>query len=62
MILKVGAWARDPLEFKIKNLKMPVFFFYGDNDWMRREIADRLLNEGHLKEGSLVITIPRSGH
>jgi hypothetical protein len=29
---------------------------------MRREIADKLLNEGHLKNGSKVITIPKSGH
>lgn len=62
MILKMGAWARDPLEYKIKNLNMPVYFFYGENDWMRREIADKLLNEGHLKNGSKVITIPKSGH
>jgi pimeloyl-ACP methyl ester carboxylesterase len=62
MILKVGAWARDPLEYKMKNLNMAVFFFYGENDWMRREIADKLLNEGHLKNESQVITIPKSGH
>ena len=41
---------------------MAVHFFYGENDWMRIEIADKLLNEGHLKNGSLVITIPKSGH
>ena len=45
MILKIGAWARDPLEYKIKNLNMAVFFFYGENDWMKREIADKLLND-----------------
>jgi hypothetical protein len=62
MILKMGAWARDPLEYKMKDLKMAVHFYYGENDWMRREIADKLLNEGHLKNESVVITIPKSGH
>jgi hypothetical protein len=35
MILKIGAWARDPLEFKLPLLNIPAYFFYGDSDWMK---------------------------
>jgi hypothetical protein len=49
MILKVGAWARDPLEFKIKDLDVPVLFLYGEYDWMTHDVPDRLLSEGILK-------------
>jgi hypothetical protein len=44
MILKVGAWARDPLEFKMKDLNAPVLFMFGEYDWMTRESPDRLFS------------------
>ena len=43
MILKVGAWARDPLEFKLKDLNIPVFFLYGEYDWMTKDVPELLL-------------------
>jgi hypothetical protein len=43
MILKMGAWGRDPLEFKLKDLIIPVLFLYGEYDWMTRDTPDRLL-------------------
>jgi pimeloyl-ACP methyl ester carboxylesterase len=44
MILKVGAWARDPLEFKIKDLNIPILFLYGEYDWMTKDVPDRMLH------------------
>lgn len=35
MILKFGAWARDPLELKLPEINVPVYFLYGDRDWMK---------------------------
>uniref|UniRef100_A0A7S1SUR5 AB hydrolase-1 domain-containing protein n=1 Tax=Tetraselmis chuii TaxID=63592 RepID=A0A7S1SUR5_9CHLO len=33
-ILQPFAWARQPLEHRISDLKVPVTFVYGDKDWM----------------------------
>ena len=41
---------------------MQYCILYGEWDWMERCHPDRLLKEGHLKEGSSVHTIPQSGH
>lgn len=62
MVLKFGAYAREPLIHLIPNLKMKVSFLYGDMDWMDRDAADKLYNEGSLKRGSAVVTVPNAGH
>ena len=41
---------------------MPVGFFYGSHDWMKREIPDFLLEQDLLSDGSSVFTIEDSGH
>lgn len=41
---------------------MPIGFFYGSHDWMKREIPDYLLEEDLLSDGSKVFTIGDSGH
>lgn len=62
MVLKFGAYAREPLVHLIPKLKMKASFLYGDQDWMDRDAADYLKNEGHLKKGSRVVTVPNAGH
>lgn len=62
MILKFGAYAREPLINLLPNLQMKVAFLYGDQDWMDQDPADELLSFGHLKDGSSVVTVPQAGH
>lgn len=62
MILGFGAFARIPLEPKLPDLTMPVCFLYGQWDWMSRASADKLMDAGKLKHGSMVSTIEKSGH
>ena len=44
MILKFGAYAREPLVNFLPKLKMKVAFLYGDQDWMDREMPDQMIN------------------
>ena len=62
MVLKFGAYAREPLINHIPLLKMRVSFLYGDSDWMDRDAADDLFEQGGVKEGSAVVTVPDAGH
>lgn len=38
-ILAPGAWAHDPLEERLMQLKVPVTFIYGEYDWMNPAAA-----------------------
>lgn len=62
MVLKTGAFAREPLINQVYRLQMKVNFMYGESDWMNRTSADTLLEEGKLKPGSSCVTIPQAGH
>jgi len=62
MILAPGAFARHPLVDVIHNVPVKTCFLYGSYDWMTRGVADKLKDEGKLKEGSEVHTIENAGH
>ena len=62
MVLKFGAYAREPLINLIPHLKMRVSFLYGDMDWMDRDAADDLFEQNEVKRGSAIVTVPESGH
>lgn len=62
MVLKLGAYAREPLIHQVHQLQMKVNFMYGESDWMSRTSADALLKDGKLKPGSSCVTIPQAGH
>ena len=47
-----GVWARIPLRDKIKFIKVPICFMYGEYDFIRRDVADFLKERGDLKIGS----------
>ena len=46
----------------LQEIGMPIGFFYGSHDWMKREISDFLLEQDLLSEGTSVFTIEDSGH
>lgn len=46
MVLKFGAYAREPLLYILPKLKVKVSFLYGDQDWMDSDVADNLLISG----------------
>jgi pimeloyl-ACP methyl ester carboxylesterase len=47
------AWAKVPLEDRLLDLKVPVTFIYGDEDWMRPEPAQRALDKlRKIRQGS----------
>lgn len=70
------AWAKVPLEDRLLELKVPVTFIYGDEDWMQPEPAQRALDKlkkirqgkGEGEGGKLVasdlsiVKTPSSGH
>ncbi len=62
MKLAPGAWARHPLVDVIDQVPVKACFLYGSYDWMTRGVADKLLEEGKLKQGSEVHTVPNAGH
>jgi len=39
-ILQPGAWAYQPLNEKLKQIKIPINFMYGKSDFMSRNIPD----------------------
>lgn len=41
-LLKPFAWAHAPLEHRVAELKPPVTFIYGENDWMDPDAAQRI--------------------
>ncbi|KAL2916912.1 hypothetical protein HK105_203691 [Polyrhizophydium stewartii] len=44
-LLAPGAWAYSPLHDRLKQLRMPVTFIYGDHDWMDYTHAMRAVHE-----------------
>mmetsp|Transcript_4347 Transcript_4347/g.4114 ORF Transcript_4347/g.4114 Transcript_4347/m.4114 type:complete len:105 (-) Transcript_4347:201-515(-) len=62
-IFMVGAWAKSPLELrlpKLKELGIPISFFYGEKDFMDIASPRKLIDEG-LVDGSVHI-ISNSDH
>ena len=62
MVLKFGAYAREPLIQLLPHTKMKIAFLYGDMDWMDREPADKLIYKKMLQSGCQVSTVPNAGH
>lgn len=54
MILEFGAYAKIPLDDKLKNLKMPVLFLYGEDCHISRLVPLELIEKNELKEGSML--------
>jgi len=48
----VGLWAQDPLKDKLKEIKVPIGFLFGEQGWVSREIPDALIASKKLTEGS----------
>lgn len=44
-LLAPGAWAHEPLAERLRELKVPVTFIYGEADWMRPEHAVQLCRD-----------------
>ncbi|KAF5842719.1 Alpha/Beta hydrolase protein [Dunaliella salina] len=67
-LLSPGAWAHEPLQKRLRDLKVPVTFIYGKNDWMRPhhavELCDELKKERQPKVSSdlHVSIIDEAGH
>ncbi|WVN87047.1 uncharacterized protein L203_102223 [Cryptococcus depauperatus CBS 7841] len=63
-ILAPGAYARIPILDRINQLKIPVTFMYGDNDWMDvqggYDSAQALLKAGNPR--CAVHVVPKAGH
>ncbi|QRV72737.1 alpha/beta hydrolase family protein [Ceratobasidium sp. AG-Ba] len=63
-LLAPGAHARRPLVDRVKDIKVPVTFVYGDHDWMDpkggRASVEILKRAGNLK--SRMYMIPNAGH
>jgi cardiolipin-specific phospholipase len=62
MILAFGAFAKIPLVDLLETVAAPICFLYGESDWMSRTAPDELIQQGKLKEGSVVRTIENAGH
>ena len=62
MILAFGAFAKIPLVDLLETMGAPIGFQYGESDWMSRTAPDELIQQGKLKEGSVVRTIENAGH
>lgn len=59
-LLAPGAWARKPLVERVKELKMPTAFLYGDIDWMdyrHGQVATK-----HMTVPSNVWVVEKAGH
>jgi len=73
-ILEPFAFPRDPLEDRLHELRVPVTFIYGDNDWMDPKAAERAMKRlaaareargepKKMAEADLrVIFTPNAGH
>ena len=59
-ILAPGAWAREPLHRRLKDLKMPTAFMFGEHDWIDYRHAQEA--SGEMTVRNAVIRVPNSGH
>ena len=59
-LLAPRAYPRVPLCRKLHELSIPIAFLYGEHDWVSREPADALVNDGKV-EGE-VFSTKNSGH
>lgn len=59
-ILYPGAWARNPLCNRINSLKVPMAFYYGDNDWLKPDGAEQVQQKAVGQV--LIFTITNSDH
>ncbi|KAK9840870.1 hypothetical protein WJX74_005899 [Apatococcus lobatus] len=62
------AWARNALETRLHELKVPVSFIYGEHDWMdprkgQKACRDVVERRGRLSPDDLQVTVvPKAGH
>eukprot|EP00164_Ancoracysta_twista_P000211 GFYU01000303.1.p1 GENE.GFYU01000303.1~~GFYU01000303.1.p1 ORF type:complete len:421 (-),score=103.59 GFYU01000303.1:215-1477(-) len=59
-ILKPGAYARSPLIHRVKDIKVPTTFMYGDRDWMGSHHA--VTAREHMSVPTEVIVVNDAGH
>ncbi|RUS28823.1 Alpha/Beta hydrolase protein [Jimgerdemannia flammicorona] len=59
-ILAPGAYARTPLINRLKDIKMPTTFMYGQQDWMDYKAAERARE--FMGVPTKVLRIPEAGH
>lgn len=58
-LLQPFAWAHAPMENRLSDLKPPVTFIYGENDWMDPHAAERICEI--LQAGQSAAESPSSG-
>jgi len=59
-ILEPGAWAFKPLCKRLKDVRVPMAFFYGDRDWMSPEGAEQTAQ--YSGKSVIIHTISNSDH
>ncbi len=59
-LMRPGAWAKEPLHDQLKDLKMPVTFLYGADDWMDFRHAEDAAKQ--MTVPVKIIRIPDCGH
>lgn len=59
-IMRPGAWAKEPLHARLRDLQMPVTFIYGQNDWMDYRNAEEAAE--NMVVPVKILRIPDSGH
>ena len=47
-LLAPMAFSNEPLGPKLEQLNIPIYFMYGEWDWMTRDVADKLIEEGKV--------------
>jgi cardiolipin-specific phospholipase len=62
MILEFGAFAKYPMKDKIKSIKVPTCWLYGQYDWMDIQVAEDLQQANELEQGSHIASVSKSGH
>ncbi|KAF9584969.1 hypothetical protein BGW38_004452 [Lunasporangiospora selenospora] len=59
-ILAPGAYARWPLMDRLKDLKMPTAFLYGEHDWMDHRAAEKAMKK--MSTPTVISFVPDAGH
>ncbi|KAG0257754.1 hypothetical protein BG011_003780 [Mortierella polycephala] len=59
-ILAPGAYARWPLMDRLKDLKMPTVFLYGESDWMDYRAAEKA--QKSMTVPTVLMRVPNAGH
>ncbi|KAF8985014.1 hypothetical protein BGZ46_006304 [Entomortierella lignicola] len=59
-ILAPGAYARWPLMDRLRDLKMPTVFLYGESDWMDYRAAEKARK--NMNVPTILMRIPNAGH